>query len=399
MTKIVNTLLTLVVSSSVVLAQGWSGGPGKGIKYDGGDAFGLSISNQLQVHWTYMGGDVATDTSSFNVRRARTGLKGHAFNKAIRYSLLLDGVDDAAAGGGNIKDGHVTWDFMSDDSGSIGLRMGQGKTQFGLEGTGTSKGLFFVERSAAARAFSDARSTGAWVMGQHNNNQLRWSVGAMNGATASGLGVGYVDVGEEAGNSDHELSWAATAQFDPMGDTLNGGSREGFRQGDFRTDDTSLRGTVGVGVEIGNGRTAAGPGGVDVDSTAINVNTAWSINNFQVMGEFFMRTDETQGGSTDEEEPTGWALSGTYVMPKSGDSAIQWGFGAHINMSESDMGTNGVVNYMTVNSDVTEISLVANAFYHGHAAKTQLEYTMQDVDMGAADATNHILSIAFQLLF
>ena len=76
-------------------------------------------------------------------------------------------------------------------------------------------------------------------------------------------------------------------------------------------------------------------------------------------------------------------------------------------MIETDNGDNGSVSYLTgaagiggVDGDATEISAVVNAFYHGHAAKTQFEYTLQDVSMtGGTDATNHILRIGFQLMF
>jgi len=50
--------------------------------------------------------------------------------------------------------------------------------------------------------------------------------------------------------------------------------------------------------------------------------------------------------------------------------------------------------------DVTEISLVANAFYHGHAAKTQIELTQQDANPDAGtDSTNYIVRVQFQILF
>lgn len=388
-------------------------GPGKGLSYDGGDAFGIKIANQLQTHYTFTANDsnlgpvFGTDTSSFNVRRARTSLSGHVHKKSIMFKLMLDGVDAGAGGDGNVKDGHVTWNFVEGDSGEIGLRMGQAKTQFGLEGTGTSKGLFFVERSTSARDFSDTRSTGAWLLGTHLDNKLRWSAGAMNGATAAGLGAGYIDVGEEAGNSDNELSYVFTGQFDPLGDAHGGKERESWRQGDFRTEDRGLKGTVGVGIGLENGRSTAT--GTDVEGFALNLNTAWSIEGWQFMGEYFMRTDDQQGVA-DEEEPKGWAVSGTWVMPKSGDSAIQWGFGARVNMAENDNGSNATVNFLTgigpaglgaaPGGELTEVSLVANAFYHGHACKTQIEYTLQQLEAtGAPDSDNHIVRIAFQLLF
>lgn len=405
-------LLAFAVSSSLLCAQGdgktgagWSAKPGSGLKYDGGDAFGLELRNRLQVHWVYTNNEDAEDTNSFNVRRARTTFSGHVFNRNILYYLVFDAVDSGAAGDGNIKQGWAQWNFSSSESGKVGLRAGQAKTMFGLEATSSSAGLWFVERSSASRAFADGFTRGAWLNGVMAENRFRWNVGAMNTATAAGLGAGYTDRGEEAANSDNELSYVFSANFDPCGDFFGGKqTAESFRQGDWRTDDTSLKGTVGVGLELGNGKDTAS--GEDIESTSLNLNTAWTVNRINLLGEFFMRTDDLQGPVTDEEEPMGWAVSGGYLLEKSGDSAIQWGLGLRVCMLEGDEGATGSgVDYLTalgtVEADITEISAVLNAFYHGHACKTQIEYTWQDVDPsgGGASLNNHILRVGFQVEF
>jgi phosphate-selective porin len=383
MTKIVQSILALAVSSSVVLAQGWSGAPGKGLKYDGGDAFSFKMENRLQTHWVYGHNENAADTNNFTVRRARTAFSGHAFNKGIRYYLQVDAVDNDS----NLKDGFVTWDFMSNESGTIGLQMGQAKTLFGLESAGSSKYLGFVERSDASRTFADRRSRGLWLLGSHMENKLRWSVAAMNGSTSQ---VGYV-TGESANNDDDELSFVATVNFDPMGDIMGGKDNRGFKQGDFREGDRSLAGTIGLGFGMENATANVGtipaPVLVDAENTALNFNTAWSIEGFQVLGEWFSWTTEIDGAGVDPETD-GFYLSGTYVLPKSGDSGIQWGVGARF----------GTMDMTEVGGDeITDIALVANAFYHGHACKTQIEILQRDYDN--ADVTDYQISLAFQLIF
>lgn len=438
MTKsICSGLLAFAVLSSVALAQSlddrvktletnvadiksspWTFTPGEGLQLNGGDAFSFKMANQLQVHWTFSALDAGTDTANFTVRRARTTFSGHVFDKGLLYKLQLDAADAGSSGDGNIKEGHVTWQFLGQELSeadkkankekgdcSIGLRFGQGKVLFGLEGTGASSGLFFVERSSASRGFADGYSRGAWLVGSALKNQLRWSVGAMNTDVAGGLGAGYTDRGEEASNSDNEMSYTAMANFDPLGDFNGGKGTESFRQGDFRSDDKSLKGTVGVGLALGNGKDTAG--GQDVESTSININTAWSVAGFQVMGEYYMRSDDLQGTTSDTEDSDGWAVSGTYLLPKSGDSSAQWGVGLRFGQVSSDNGDNGTVNYVTglqglgaAEGDSTEITVVVDAFYHGHAAKSQIEYTFQDVDFSTGnDPTNHILRVGFQLLF
>jgi len=409
--------------SKVNESSKWSYTKFEGAKYDGGDDFAFEMTNQLQAHWTFSAIDAGSDTSNFTVRRARTTFSGHVFNKDLLYKLQLDAVDSGSSGDGNIKEGHMTWQFLTlgdyeandltkakpttpeRKKDTVGLRFGQGKVLFGLEGTGSSSGLFFVERSSASRGFADGYSRGAWLVGSALKNQLRWSVGAMNTDVAGGLGEGYTDRGEEAKNSDKEMSYTAMANFDPLGDFNGGKGTEAFKQGDFRSDDKALKGTVGVGLALGNGKDTATA--EDVESTSININTAWSVEGFQVMGEYYMRSDDLQGATSDTEDSDGWAVSGTYLLPKSGDSSTQWGVGLRFGQVSSDNGDNGTVNYVTglqglgaAEGDSTEITVVVDAFYHGHAAKSQIEYTFQDVDFSTGnDPTNHILRVGFQLLF
>lgn len=434
-------LLAIAAAASLLPGQeskpaagGWSSKPGAGLKYDGGDAFGLTVLSRIQVHYTFsanesFGSPVITaspgaDTSSFNIRRARLSLTGHVFDKNITYAFILDAVDATSP----IKRAWVQWNFASSETGKIGMRVGQAKTVYGLESAGSSGSLWFVERSSASRAFSDVNSRGAWFNGVMGDNKLRWSAGAMNTEVAGGLGgagtdsqgnpiTGHAELGEETANADNELSYVISANFDPLGDFFDGKQTiEAFKHGDWRDEkDASLKGTVGVGVALGNGKTASPatqPVGnrPDIESTSLNVNTAWTVSKLSLLGEYFMRTDDLQTpGTADEEEAMGYAVSVGYLLPKSGDSKVQWGLGVRYNYIETDDGTPGSgVDFLTaaqgIGSDLgecTELSVVLNAFYHGHACKTQIEYTMQDVEAEVAnfDRTNHLVRVAFQLEF
>jgi hypothetical protein len=407
MSKIATGLLAFAVSSSLLVAQGdkpaagWSAKPGSGLTYDGGDAFGLKLLNRLQVHWTFANNENAPDSNTFSIRRARTHLNGHVFNRNIHYALYLEHTDSGA--NSSLKQGWVQWNFSKNEDGEIGIRAGQAKTMFGYEATGTSAGLWFVERSLASRTFADTFTRGAWLNGRLMGKErpVRFAVGAMNTDVARNGGI--FETGEETGNADNELSYVLAANIDPMGDFHDGRQTvEGRRQGDWRNDDTSLKGTIGAAVALGNG-VDVGTGN-DVETTAINVNTAWTINKVSIQGEYFMRTDDLQGATQDEEEPKGFAVSLGYLMDKSGDSALRWGFGVRYSMVESDRGNNGTVNYVgalgSSPGDLTELSFVVNAFYHGHSCKTQIEYTLQENEpTGGTDTTNHILRVGFQLEF
>jgi hypothetical protein len=402
-------LLAFAVSSSLLVAQGekpaggWSAKAGSGITYDGGDQFGINMLNFVQTRWTFENNENRADNNSFDVPRARTLLRGHAFNKNINYVLQVDyrsassetTVEDDGSGGFDVatdsdsivRDAYVHWNFAD----GIGLRMGQGKTQWGLENTGTIRGTMFTERSSASQAFDlggdNPRAQGAWLMGTNLENKLRWSVGLINGLGA-----------EEAANDDNELGLVATANYDLLGDYFGAGGREWWHQGDLRDGDRNLRGTVGAGygMDNTNGSTAL-VSEPDTETAAINVNTAWSIQGFQVTGEWFDASSETDNvpGSADL---TGYYLQGTYALGKSGDSSLQWAVGLRysfvdttdLSTAPSDPGT-----------EVTDISVVVNALYHGHNCKTQFEITKRDNEPegAGADTTDYILGVAFQLVF
>ncbi len=430
MSKSIACVLALAVTSSLALANGGGGGgegdkkanpyqsgqvswkPGSGITLAETDEFTLKLMNQLQVQWAFNALDNAPDTNSFAIRRARTTFSGHAFNKDLTFMLRLDAVDDTTAttSGGNVtairtngpvKDAWVQWAVSKSENGTIGVRVGQGKTYHGLEATGTSTGLFFVERSAATRTFSDERSRGAWVHGSHNENAIRWVAGAQNGDVAKGAG-GIAEVGEETPNADNELNFVGSVSYDPMGDVTGGKGNEWWRQGDLG-DVKDTMGTVGAGIQIGNNRNIANS--QDVDSTSINLNTAWALGGgITAQGEVFLRTDNPDTGPT--EDSTGWYVQGTYTLPPSGNGEVQWGMGLRINGISTDNtvnflnGTPGLTGGVGAPGSVTEVSAVVDAFYHGHACKTQMEYTWQDTDPDAGtSSTNHILRIQFQLLF
>lgn len=410
MNRTTASLLSMAVTASIALANGgeepknafqeksgWR--PGNGVMLADSDEFRLNMANHLQVGWSYSDNDTTADVNSFDVAKARVAFSGNAFGKNLKYLLRLDAVD---TDGSIVKDAWAHWNFIA-DANTIGLRMGQGKSGFGLEATGAEDGLYFIDRSAASRTFSDQRSRGAWLFGSHSENRLRWNAGLQNGDVAAGS-TGLLG-GEEAANTDNELNFVANASFDPMGDTTDGKGSEAIRQGDFGSV-KDIRGTIGAGVEIGNGKAAAAPTGADIDTTSININTAWSFGGgLTAQAEIFTRTDDPQGAGA-AEDSTGWYGMVTYTMPKAGNSDMQWGFGVRINQVTGDDPTaflnTGLpaIAGVNVKGDVTEFSAVVDAFYHGHACKTQIEYTWQNVNPDAgSDATNHILAVQFQLLF
>ena len=414
MSKSIASLLTFAVTTSLALANGGEGDkknpfqggsswkPGQGLQLAQGEDYSLNLAGQLQAGWELSSNDAeggapaGTDGSAtgFDIPRARLAFTGHAISKDLTFRLMLDGVDDGANNGGALKDGWAQWAFSRNEGGNLSLRMGQGLSGYGLESTGSETGLFFVERSGSSRMFGQDRSrdTGAWVHGNHSENSIRWVVGAQNDDVAAGS-----DFSTEAGANDgDQLTYIGAVSFDPMGDMTGGKGNEGIMQGDL-DGAKDVKGTVGLGYQLGNSEV----GGNSVEANQVNLNTAWALGNgLTVQGEYFTRSEDR---ATDRDS-AGWYAMATYTLPKSGDSAIQWGFGARLNVADVDTDFNQqALSGLAAGErgDVTEFSLVLNAFYHGHAAKTQIELTRQEADPTGAnnDSSNNIVRVQFQILF
>lgn len=396
-------LLALAGAAAAQEPAGWSVVPGDGMRCEAGETFGLRWITQLQLRFGAAANDGAKDELGFLVRRALTSLGGHAIRRNLLYKLQLSATDASEASGGPLKQGYLGWRAGGDD-GQVELRAGQGQALYGFEATASSTGLFFSDRGTAVRTFSDVYTRGAWVLGDLPKRGLHATLGAVNGDVADGVGSRIREHGEDRENEGTGLTWLATVNATPCGDVLDGRAVEVFREGDLRTGPRGLLGTVGAGYAFGEGHRAADDAAVASRSCLLD--TVWSLDGWQVMAEYFRRDDDPQDG--DRERAAGGYVVATWVQAASADCPVRWGAGLRGDWIHTDEGTagsgvgilGGLPGLGATPGRLRELTAVVDAFCRGHAAKVQFEYTLQEVDGddGSA-ATNHLLRIAFQLLF
>lgn len=335
--------------------------PGEGITFDGGDAFRLTFKNRIQTRWEATVEEDAPDEQGFRLRRVRTGFAGHVFRPEVLYLLQFQWIDTDTP----VKDAWAQWNFVHEADDTVGLRTGQSDTYYGLEGTGTSSGLFFLERSDATKFFSDSRGRGAWLHGLHADRTVRWTLGATNRGVAS-----RIDGSEEADNTDNELVWTASANIDPLGDYVGGGkSLESLVQGDL-ADTADLRTTLGAAfAHDGQERDVFGIGSPTTsDQATLNAMAKW--RGFWLAGEGFWRSDEAEDGRSFSHHGF-WAALG-YTLPRADDGATQWGLGARWSTRDPDAEVQGAGTSGTKFDAIRELSFSLNAFHRGHPLKTQL---------------------------
>ncbi|MEC7583815.1 MAG: hypothetical protein VYE77_05815 [Planctomycetota bacterium] len=422
MNKSIASILALAVTTSLAFANGggddekkknpyslkntgWT--PGSGITVIDDDAMSMHIGGRIQAGFQYDDYNEAaeldgySDVATFDVERARVKMSGHIVNEHLTYLLQLEATNNFD----NVKDAWAHWNFWNNEGNHIGVRLGQGKPYYGLEASGSSAALWFTDRSLATEVFSNLRSTGAIFTGHHMENKLRWSAGLQNGTVAA---ASTFDRGDSYENQDTQLNIVAHVSFDPLGDMMNGGSNLNFKQGDL-AHNGELKGTVGLGYAKGNNTYRTLAGTAAVNSNSYNVNSAWRFGNgLSAQAEFFGRTDEEVHDTSFSEDSDGYYAQVGYSMAHNPDAMVQWGFGLRYSMIDlqANPESPGNTTFMAPNlvegpGTISDISIVATAFYTGHNAKTQIQYSMGEYepDAGGDNLEVDEISVLFTLVF
>lgn len=361
---------------------------GKGVTFDAGDDFSMNISGRLQVQWGYSALDNnVQDVTSFRVRRARAKIHGHMFSPKTEYMLYLEFASTGASTN-NMLDVYISQELWSNDDWMLKGRAGNMKTLYGKEATGTSGGLEFVERSLAARTFSDNRVTGALFQLAGMEKKLHVHAGIFNTSTAAGsafaAGAGTI-------NPDNELNYTLGARYDLNGDM--GG--ESYTQGDLDRKqewNLSFHGNLWLGNEAG----VATP---DNEIFAFNLGAAFKGSGVHGLVEYFSHSSEPDVSGSTSADSSGFNAQASYTLMEG------WGFGIRYSMVTIDSGgtqvilpaSSGVTGGGTVflgPGDVSELSFGVSKYFDGHGRKVQADVTLQSVDPDTGtDADNIIVRV------
>lgn len=373
--------------------------PGEGVTFEQADQASLRMRGEVQAMLFFSSVEEQADILSFAARRARLKFDGYVWSKDIDYYLRIEN-----AAGVSVLDVNAGWRVYKGDDGYIRIRLGVQKMRDSLQFSTDNTLLEFNERALATRTFSEARSTGVLIEGgmlksEGDEHQLLWHVGAMNNDTAGGsalsspLGI----------NEQNKVNFNAGIAFAPQGATVTAETMH--TEGDLEHSG-KLKSIFGANIVYGDNVIAA----TNVDTFTLNLFGAANLGNgFAAQGEYFMRSDDPDGGS--EANSLGWYLQGSFTTKP--DDGTQWGFGGRVSMVDLDdanpilMPVSSMAGGATSlagfsQGTVMELQAMVSAYYHKHALRTQVVYTYQDVDSdnaGAADSQNHGIDILFTLLF
>jgi hypothetical protein len=371
-------------------AQSWSGAAGKGLTYSS-DMFSLNLRTGVQVALDFAANDLAPDTMNFNVRRARTHLSGHIWNKDVTYHLSNEWTADGTPS--SLKELSVDWMFHRTQSYDLGVEVGQMKTRFGNEWASRYDELEFVDRGLATRTFTGARSRGAMLHGDMTSQNLGWSLTGHNTDNAAAA-INSGEEGDPRGgapdNSDNKVNWNIEAHWSNSPTAPKMGGAQG---------DLPAAGGVGMLFGVAYNIGSAVAGGADVDVNSLNVfGRVDTGSGLSFNAEYFMREEDPTGGTASDS--AGYQVSGSWVAPAAGGGNR---FGAGLRYAFVELDSNNPTTLLAAGlppgAESTEIEFAINMFHHDHAMKSQLGVTLQEIAVPGASVDNILVSLQTTVVF
>jgi hypothetical protein len=358
-----------------------------GLNFTTGKSFSLSMSTNMQIRAELTddndpaGGTVAGDSMSFYVRRLKTSLKGHVFDKKWSYGMTYAWHDTTGLA---LEDAHVK--YAAGDDWTVGA--GRRKSFFNLQEYTSSSAQQFVDRSAANEAFNNDFMTGVWVDGNmklgESGHTFRYHFGVFNGTdrgpgSNTGLQRDFASgSGGATANRDFNMLYATRLEIIGNGD---GKSDVTKGESDLRSDEKErpLQFILGYGLSLNRLGPGEAPnlggvvGGHGADVWNMAVDARVHMDGISLNAGIFHRTfnyDDTAdadvghaGGYTDIGA---YAQLGYAIHMEGGilEPAIRYG------LVDRDDDNGGGRQF-----DQNELALGLNYFLHGHRVKLSFDAT------------------------
>ena len=164
---------------------------------NGDDTFRIRFTGRLQGRYTYKAMDSrgseggGRDLSTFELERARIGLRGHMLSPRLTFKIELEAATDASDRG-SMTDGYLyIKEVLGEGNKYLNLGVGQWKPSFLRQEKTSSTRLQFVERSLTNEFFTIDRNIGLWVDG--SRGPLEWMAAVTNGIDSVNVNPKNVD--------------------------------------------------------------------------------------------------------------------------------------------------------------------------------------------------------------
>lgn len=334
------------------------------------NGFTTSVATMIQTRYAFTDRDEdagLSNTSSFDVNRARLIISGTALNREFSYMLSTDFIsapdsdanfDQSPA----VRDAYIDWKPCKDDT---GIRMGAFKTAVSRQFNTDQQSMQFADRSVVSEFFTLGRQNGAMAYGALADGMITGSAGIFNGESDN--------EGPNASGVDTRHTGVASVRLNPTG------SMNTAEEGDIDWTE-ELATSLGVTYAYSDKNNSVASAGVTNQSSLINVDANLKYMGMGLHAEYFYQNNDADV----EGDPSGFYVQGGYYfMPKKLEVALRYGY------TDCDNGeARGRFGTCTANDNVTEASASLNYYFWRHNLKAQLGYDFVQTDTLAGGDVN-----------
>ncbi len=308
--------------------------------------FELNLSARLQVRHTVSDPSDGDRTASTRIRRARLALSGAAYGD---FDYLVQA--ELSGPGTHLVDAFVRYRFAP----WLAVRFGQGKVEYGRQWITSSRDLQLADRSIVDGRFSVGRDQGVSIGGRLAGELFEYSLGVFNG---NGI--------NQPTNDNGRFITTARAVVTPLGalDPVEGAHD--------RPDSPKV--ALGVAVL----RNGIGERGAVTDISRWNVEGAFELSGFSLVGEYHRESSEPP--AADRLRTQGWYVQGGYLLEGGGHELVV---------------RRAVVDPIGAVGGAIESRVGYNRYLHGHRVKLQADLArIRDRERATSDRA---LRLEFQL--
>jgi len=259
----------------------------------------VSLSNRVQVRYSYFDRETGEDIGTFNIRRAKTAIEGKTGDWKFKLqanwvgagyltaaSLSGTTLRTTARRGPELEDAEIWWAKNP----LATLWVGQGKVPFGRQEYTSSGKQQFVDRWIGNALYAPGRDQGIRVEGMNESKTFEYAVGAYNGI-ARNINL----------NDNDDYLYSGRVAWMPFGEYK-------FEESSLDYPD-SPKLVVGLGA-VDN---TIGVGTAAIDVFRLGYEAAFKWRGFNVQGEYFDEEAEDQSNVTSDNK--GYYVQAGYLFP------------------------------------------------------------------------------------
>ncbi len=243
--------------------------------------FTLHLANRVQIRFTHEDPELGEDRDSFRVRRYKFKLEGLAFGD-WQYKLQAN----FAGGSAVLEDAY----FQYRRNPWLQPWIGQGKVFFGRQELTSSGKQQFVDRSEVSERFAPSRDQGFALVGASPNQTFEYQVGVYNGNGPN-----------RRENDNDDLMTAARVVFAPLGEY------------DLAEGAIDYPATPRLAIGAAGLATTQGAGAAEVDIERVNLELAFKVRGFSLVGEYYGEEASPVAGARVDTD--GYYLQVGYLFP------------------------------------------------------------------------------------